>query len=235
MKPRIIFFDIDGTILPIGERAVHAPVVEALTAVHDRGVKLFIATGRAPYTLPYLSGIPFDGAICFNGAYCYDDSGLIHAEPMPREDIGTVIRNAEALGCPFTVATSTRYHSEVPAEGADPVLQLTVRTVEAHDALLVKGAPHVKTARWWHRAVDIVPAHWGKAQGIAKVIAHYGIPLEATMAFGDSGNDADMLAYAGTGVALGNATDAAKQAADHVTDTCENDGVVAALRHFGVL
>ena len=36
-------------------------------------------------------------------------------------------------------------------------------------------------------------------------------------------------------LALGNATDAAKQAADHVTDTCENDGVVAALRHFGVL
>ncbi len=36
---------------------------------------------------------------------------------------------------------------------------------------------------------------------------HYGITREQTMAFGDGGNDTDMLAYAGIGVAMGNATD----------------------------
>lgn len=258
MKPEIIFFDIDGTILPIGERAIHAPVVEALHALHGQGIRLFVATGRAPFALPpCLSGLPFDGAICFNGAYCYDGGGLIHAEPMNREDIHTVIRNAGALGYPVTVATATRQGANfyqknladyiafapLPYDIVDdydrlqdePVFQLMVGAIEAHDALLVRGAPHVKTARWWDRAVDIIPAHWGKARGIERVLAHYGIPIEASMAFGDGGNDADMLAFVGMGVALGNASEAAKEAADYVTDPCERDGVVSALRRFGVI
>ena len=44
-------------------------------------------------------------------------------------------------------------------------------------------------------------------------MAHYGITREQTMAFGDGGNDTDMLAYAGIGVAMGNATAEPKAAA----------------------
>ena len=257
MKPEIIFFDIDGTILPIGEKTVHAAVADALTAVHARGVRLFIATGRAPYSLPDLSGIPFDGALCFNGAYCYDGQGVIHTEPMDRDDIKTVVQNAGALGYPVTVATGTRLgtnffqqnladyiaFSPLPYEIAPdydqlleaPVYQLMVGATREFDERLVRGAPHVRTARWWDRAVDIIPAHWGKARGVERVLAHYGISREAAMAFGDGGNDAEMLAYVGTGVALGNASREAKAAADHVTDTCEADGVITALRYYGVI
>lgn len=257
MKPEIMFFDIDGTILPIGEKAVHPAVVQALNEAHRRGVRLFIATGRTPYALPSLGGIPFDGAVCFNGGYCYDAGGVIHTEPMPRSDIRTVIRNANRLGYPVNVATATRQGanfyqknladyielSPLPYEIVDdyddlqdePVYQLMIGATEEHDALLVEGAPRVRAVRWWDRAVDIIPAHWGKAQGIRKVLDYYGIRREASMAFGDGGNDADMLQYAGIGVALGNASRAAKDAADYITDTCENDGVVSALRHFGVI
>lgn len=64
---------------------------------------------------------------------------------------------------------------------------------------------------------------------------HYGITREQTMAFGDGGNDTDMLAYAGIGVAMGNATDEPKAAADYVADDVDHDGVLHALLHFGVL
>ena len=55
------------------------------------------------------------------------------------------------------------------------------------------------------------------------------------MAFGDGGNDIDMLRYAGVGVAMGNAGDDVKAAADYVTAGVDEDGVERARRHFGVI
>ena len=58
---------------------------------------------------------------------------------------------------------------------------------------------------------------------------------EKCMAFGDGGNDIPIIEYAGIGVAMGNATDDVKAAADYVTDTVDEDGIVTALQRFGVL
>lgn len=44
-----------------------------------------------------------------------------------------------------------------------------------------------------------------------------------------------MLEYAGIGVAMGNACDAAKAAADYVTDDITADGLAKALAHFGLI
>ncbi len=55
------------------------------------------------------------------------------------------------------------------------------------------------------------------------------------MAFGDGGNDIAMLKHAGIGVAMGNSNDTVKAAADYVTDTVDNDGVIKALKHFGLV
>ena len=55
------------------------------------------------------------------------------------------------------------------------------------------------------------------------------------MAFGDGENDMDMLRFAGIGVAMGNASDMVKAAADYVTDTVDENGIEDALRHFGLI
>ncbi|MEN9245395.1 MAG: HAD-IIB family hydrolase, partial [Thermostichales cyanobacterium SRBZ-1_bins_19] len=59
-----------------------------------------------------------------------------------------------------------------------------------------------------------------------------GIPAEQVMAIGDSDNDREMLAYAGIGVAMGNANPQIRQAADWVAPCVEADGVAAAIAHF---
>ena len=59
--------------------------------------------------------------------------------------------------------------------------------------------------------------------------------LRYPVAFGDGGNDISMLRHAGTGVAMGNASDAVKQSADYVTDDIDNDGIAKALKHLGLL
>ena len=55
------------------------------------------------------------------------------------------------------------------------------------------------------------------------------------MVFGDGGNDARMLRWAGTGVAMGNGAPAAKAAADYITTPVGEDGIKNAVLHFGVL
>lgn len=71
-----------------------------------------------------------------------------------------------------------------------------------------------------------------KGAALAWLCDHLGIAQAETMAIGDSGNDRAMIAWAGLGVAMGNASDEAKAAADHITDTVENDGAAIAIERY---
>ncbi|MCI8376331.1 MAG: HAD hydrolase family protein [Lachnospiraceae bacterium] len=55
------------------------------------------------------------------------------------------------------------------------------------------------------------------------------------MAFGDGDNDTDMLEFAHIGVAMGNASKKAIDAADYTTTDIDNDGIANALRHYHLL
>ena len=55
------------------------------------------------------------------------------------------------------------------------------------------------------------------------------------MAIGDGENDIDMLRFAGIGIAMGNAPSQVKETADYVTDHIDEDGVMRALKHFGLI
>jgi Cof subfamily protein (haloacid dehalogenase superfamily) len=71
-----------------------------------------------------------------------------------------------------------------------------------------------------------------KGNALQKLAAHLGIPIAETMAFGDDRNDITMLQAAGIGVAMGNAGEDVKTAADYVTDDCNSSGVAHAMHHF---
>lgn len=82
---------------------------------------------------------------------------------------------------------------------------------------------------------DINPRGVSKATGIHRICRMLDISMEQVIAFGDDRNDLEMIREAGIGVAMGNGIDAVKTAADYVTDSCENLGVVQALEHFGLI
>ena len=60
----------------------------------------------------------------------------------------------------------------------------------------------------------------------------WGIKKEEIMSCGDQNNDIELLTCAGTGVAMGNASETLKKYADYITDTVQNDGVVKAVNKF---
>ena len=71
-----------------------------------------------------------------------------------------------------------------------------------------------------------------KGVALKKLAAALGITVADTMAFGDDRNDISMLEAAGIGVAMGNAEDVVKQAADFVTSDCGQSGVARAMKRF---
>ena len=82
---------------------------------------------------------------------------------------------------------------------------------------------------------DINPAGVSKATGLLRVCQILKLDISQTIAFGDDRNDLELLEAAGIGVAMGGSLPAVLDAADYVTDTCAELGVVKALRHFGLI
>ncbi|MGH8878248.1 MAG: HAD family hydrolase [Stackebrandtia sp.] len=80
--------------------------------------------------------------------------------------------------------------------------------------------------------IDIGPAGVNKATGVAAMAKHYGVSAADTVVFGDANNDLPMFGWAGHAVAMGQATDNVKAAADEVAPSVYEDGVASVLRRW---
>ena len=83
--------------------------------------------------------------------------------------------------------------------------------------------------------LEIMPRTVHKGQGILDICRVLGLGTEQVLAFGDAANDIPMLRQAGVGVAMGNAGGQVQAAADLVTGTNNDDGIVTALERLGLL
>lgn len=93
-------------------------------------------------------------------------------------------------------------------------------------AYLPESLSVVQTAPFY---LEVIPKCINKGQGILDICRALGISPEDVISFGDAENDIPMLQKAGTGVAMGNAADKVKAAADYITLTNNEDGIAAAL------
>ena len=90
----------------------------------------------------------------------------------------------------------------------------------------------VTNSTWNNLEINIRTAHKGRA--LARFAEHLGLSLANCIAFGDGANDLTMVEAAGVGVAMANACPEVLAAADYVTTSNDEDGVAAALSHFGL-
>ena len=82
--------------------------------------------------------------------------------------------------------------------------------------------------------VEVSPKGDDKGAALKFIAAHYGIPIEKTVAVGDNLNDLPMIKAAGTGVAVANAVDEFKVFADDVCASCDDGGVAEVIRKYGL-
>ncbi len=89
------------------------------------------------------------------------------------------------------------------------------------------GGPDPYSGEITKRGVD-------KDTGMAAILEYLGLEREDAIAFGDGPNDAEMIRFAGTGVAMGNARDEIKDIADLVTDDIFHNGIYNACEKLGL-
>lgn len=256
---KAIFFDIDGTLVSFNTHRVPASTEEALKALQKKGVKVFVATGRQIHAIDNLGDLQFDGYITLNGSYCLEGKdNVIYKHKIPDEDIRSLIcyqQEIEAFPCAFVYENNTtiNFTNEDTASilrllnfpgipvrpleeyAGEEVFQLIAFFKEGQEQRIMQAIPHCESTRWNPLFADVVPKGSSKAVGMDQILAHYHIDLQDSMAFGDGGNDIPMLSHAAIGVAMGNAGEEVKKAARYVTSSVDEDGIMKALQHFGVL
>lgn len=129
-----------------------------------------------------------------------------------------------------------RVVADLKALPEEPLRLLVV--VEAAQAALVDGllrerfAGRLRIVRSFARFVEATDLAASKGQALAFLAQKLGVSQAETVAIGDHDNDADMVAWAGLGVAMGNASAAVKAAANHITATIAEDGAALAIERF---
>lgn len=112
MKQKLIFLDIDGTLLPPGEMLIPQSTVEALHKAHANGHKLFLCTGRNLRMTQPLLDYGFDGAVCSAGGYVFCGDKVLVDLPMEPQ-------LAQACAAPWSAtAWSARWKRGMPPTAA---------------------------------------------------------------------------------------------------------------------
>lgn len=80
--------------------------------------------------------------------------------------------------------------------------------------------------------LEIINKNGNKGQGLKALAKHLNVKSEEIIAVGDAGNDADMIKYAGLGVAMGNATEDIVKIANYKTLSNNDDGIAKVVEKF---
>ena len=258
---KAIFFDIDGTLVSLKTKVYPASTKAALERLHEKGILLFVATGRSRFEIEsegLLGGLYFDGYLTNNGQDGYDkDGNTIYGRPITAEDARILFDWAKERNYPCWAVSEKEsllsfrdenadrafeaIHTRLPKIGDiyamldDPIYKIVLFQPKEVVAEAVKRTNYCRTTQWFDLGHDVISVDGGKKYAMLHVLADLGISPEECMSFGDSENDIEMLQASGIGVAMGNATEEDKAAADYVTDDCDDDGLLHALEHFGIL
>ncbi len=259
----VIFFDIDGTLVDEKSQILPRSTAEAIEKLIAQGHIPVVNTGR-PYTHidPRVRALPFAGCVAAGGSEVRIGDKWLKKETVSPEVMETLIQGVrryglqvvyEAVGGYYLDGENSAHHPEIDTQCAfmrrsgnyvrdvkdgitDPVVKFCTFDVAGCDRTSM-----VAEASQWFEYIDrrgmaeFVLKGSSKAEGMKLILDELGCPKAETMAFGDSANDIPMLRAAGIGIAMGNAVEEAKNAADFVTKNVLEDGIAHALKHFELI
>lgn len=256
--PGLVALDVDGTVLT-HDGALSDRVRSAVADAADRTHVVLATGRSPAATLPVLDRLSLTRgfAVCSNGAVTLrlddrlsDGHEVVDAvtfDPTPallllREHLPTAIYAVEQadtgfrLTGPFPDGEMVGRTTFVDFEDllGQPASRVVVRSLEHTPAdfldLVARVGLHgVSYAVGWTAWLDLAPEGVTKASALEHVRSRLGVPRAATLAVGDGRNDLEMLAWAGRGVAMGNAPPEVQAAVTEVCGRVQDDGLAVLL------
>lgn len=258
MDRKILFFDIDGTILSHRTYTISKYTKLAIQKAQANGHLAFINTGRVISAIPKeIMELGFDGFVCGCGTYVSFQNQILLHHFIPKEFTKGMIVDLRELGIDAVLegpdaiyydeaATNPiikgvrEYHDKngfPTGSWHDPTIMINKFCIwsssdTANRTFMDKYAAYFDFIDRRKNLYEIVPKGYSKASGIQFLIDHLNIPFENTFAFGDGENDLPMLQYAKHTIAMGNAPQAIKEIVSFVTLDVDEGGIKHALEHF---
>lgn len=259
-----VIFDVDGTLYDYKTHSVLPSTVESLHRLKEQHIKIIVASGRS-YALLGMDVIQLadpDYFVLANGHEILGQNGtpmrLIQLTASQTEKI-------ERIASQQSIHMMLKYHSysyiysgwdEMVSVFGQTQLDLSrFRNCPTRDhhlqelplGITLKGAEDLRDrlhgldeelrVEYFYdpSECDVFLRGVNKWNGLCEVFRQTGIRPEQCIAFGDGGNDTDMLRAVGCGVAMGNACKEAKSAAKHICGPSWEDGIYRFLRDQAVL
>lgn len=259
--PVIVFFDLDGTLVD-ESNLVPPSAAAAVRQLRANGHLAFINTGRSRAGIhPHILSVGFDGIIASCGTYIeYHGETLLSqliqadvlAEILPRLEqnrIDAFLEGPEHVYFPQLppdgqAAWYYQMFAELPGVNRDwhagPVdasklCLILASEAEREPVIQLLGSSFSLISHAPDLFCEAVQSGFSKATGMQFVLDRLGFSREQTLAFGDSANDLEMLAFARLGIAMGSSLGQVLAASDHVTGTAAENGISDALHHFGLI
>ncbi|WP_454870819.1 Cof-type HAD-IIB family hydrolase [Priestia megaterium] len=237
---KLIALDMDGTLLN-NQQEISKENREAIAKAQEQGVHVVLSTGRSLSTCrEYAQSLELSSyLITVNGSEIWDESGqLVERKLIDASHIEKMWNLTQEHKLNFWAVTTDKvWRDEFPEDIASQEW-LKFGYDIPDDALReevlkqIAGISDFEISNSSLTNLEINALGINKAKGIMTVCERLGISMDEVIAMGDSLNDMAMIEAAGCGIAMGNAQEAVKEAADWVTDTNVNNGVAKAISHW---
>ncbi len=258
---KAVFFDIDGTIWN-EKMEIPESTKSAFKKLKQEGHYAFLCTGRSRSNVnsPKLWELGFDGIVAACGTYIefqgkkafeflLSRQQLEHALATLRKHQMPVVlegpnfiyvEETEFLDDPYVIDLRRELGEKIkPITGMEEyeVNKMSAAIGSADTSCLMAdlGEEFEVIVHEADSIAEIGIRGFSKATGIEEVCRFLGIERADTYAFGDSANDLEMLAFVAHGVAMGNAPEAVKEAAEYVTASVDEDGIQKGLLYYGLI
>ena len=243
LEPRMIVVDMDRSLLK-SDGSIAEVSLNALSACRERGMRIVFATGRPMRKTPEIRA-----AFAWDG-WCHHNGGTVDAGPrriathqIPIAQARTLCASLAAAfpDLPLTLETNDILYADRPLDlateltvlpsfdetpniDADKII-LDMPMWAIYDRVLTMLPDNLYAEVCDDKLVLIMPNGARKENGVTALAEAFGIAMADVLAFGDDFNDVGMVRTCGYGVAMANATDAVKAAADCMCGHHDENGI----------
>lgn len=261
MSYQLIALDLDGTLLT-DDKDITTETLTLLKHLRQDGKYIAICTGRSAFSVrPLIQDYRFaTHCITDNGGTIKDlrTNNLLYTSTMPRSFFDTMKQIMQTHDVHCDVTTGEDVYVEVLTEQMVDLYQTYLVepkavgdlrnipddpvkfTIAGEPETLDELVPHLEAqyhdtlnvARSGEYFIDVMRAGTTKGNALKMLVEPLHLQAEDILAIGNYYNDAEMLQYAGLGIAMDNAPDDVKAMADAVTLSNNDDGVRMALEKW---
>lgn len=255
---KILFFDIDETLVSHKTFTIPKSTKEALKKAKENGHLIFINTGRTKSLIgDEIKEIGFDGYVCGCGTYIEVNDEVLYVNRVDKENYNDILSTLKKYNLKAVLEGEEAIYVDEDAE--DDFLLSNLRKqnypIKLYDLdnmifnkMFIRYDDNKNIDNFCEDIKEIfdyidhgegtrelIPKGHSKGSGIDFLINYFNVDKKDTFAFGDSNNDITMLENVSNSIVMGNGNSELFEKATFVTKHIDEDGIEHAMKYFKII